>query len=166
MYVALTRAKRFCMISFASRRTVNGMTNNVFPSRFIKEIAPSYLRMMTGTQLDPDLGFGARRQRPERPSVFDAARKGTSPSAPRQIFAEPKFTRPASPAPAAAPAATDCTVHCAAELQEGTRISHPRFGAGTIEAVDTSGPDSRIVVAFEDGSNRTLLLKFAKFKLL
>ncbi len=166
MYVALTRAKRFCMISFASRRTVNGMTNNVFPSRFIKEIDPSYLRMMTGTQLDPDLGFGARRQRPERPSVFDAARKGTSPSAPRQIFVEPKFTRPASPAPAAAPVPADCTVHCAAELQEGARISHPRFGTGTIEAVDTSGPDSRIVVAFEDGNNRTLLLKFAKFKLL
>ena len=43
---------------------------------------------------------------------------------------------------------------------------HNAFGHGTIENVDTTRPDHRIIVQFHDGSKRTLLLKFARFKLL
>ena len=49
MYVALTRAKRFCMVSYARQRAINGKTVQTFPSRFLRDIEPQYLRLMTGS---------------------------------------------------------------------------------------------------------------------
>ncbi len=76
-------------------------------------------------------------------------------------------TRPA-PAPArpAPGAPTDMKVHKAAELQTDMRVQHSTFGAGTIVNIDTQATDDRISVRFADGTVRTLLLKFAKFKIL
>ena len=61
MYVAITRARKFCMISYARQRTVNGQSGSVIPSRFISDIDRRFLRMMTGTSPDTP------RQRPVRP---------------------------------------------------------------------------------------------------
>ncbi len=44
----------------------------------------------------------------------------------------------------------------------GDRVEHPRFGAGTIRRIDTLAQDHKLVVLFADGSERTLLAKFAK----
>ena len=55
MYVALTRAKRFCMISYAGSRFVNGQTKTCSPSRFLRDIDSRYLRMTSGTA--PDVGY-------------------------------------------------------------------------------------------------------------
>lgn len=43
MYVALTRAKREAMLSFAELRRVWGKTENTLPSRFLREIEADYL---------------------------------------------------------------------------------------------------------------------------
>lgn len=51
LYVAITRAKRFCMISYASSRFRNGMTATCSPSRFIRDIDPHYLKPVTGTSV-------------------------------------------------------------------------------------------------------------------
>ncbi|MDE6110201.1 MAG: ATP-binding domain-containing protein, partial [Muribaculaceae bacterium] len=40
MYVALTRAKRFCMISYAASRFINGQTKICQPSRFLRAQDP------------------------------------------------------------------------------------------------------------------------------
>ena len=44
----------------------------------------------------------------------------------------------------------------------GERVEHPRFGVGTIQRIETLAQDHKLVVAFADGSERTLLAKFAK----
>ena len=43
MYVALTRAKKEAMLSFAELRRVWGKTENTLPSRFLREIEAEYL---------------------------------------------------------------------------------------------------------------------------
>jgi len=45
-------------------------------------------------------------------------------------------------------------------------IEHNRFGRGTITEVDTSLPDHRIKVEFDNSGEKLLLLKFAKFTIL
>ena len=45
-------------------------------------------------------------------------------------------------------------------------IEHSRFGKGVISLVDTSNPDARITVDFENTGSRVLLLKFARFTIL
>lgn len=60
----------------------------------------------------------------------------------------------------------DADFHQATSLSEGMQIEHTRFGRGTITDIDTSQPEARITVAFENTGNRVLLLKFARFKIL
>lgn len=160
MYVAITRAKRFCMVTYARQRTINGKTTQVFPSRFLRDINPKYLRMMTGSTLDT----------PRSTAVNSGLSFNFEDDSPAQR-PEPKSSSPVTSTPkpkAAAPVTPGGhSTHSAAELAEGQRIEHPTFGYGVIRQVDTSRADDRIVVEFSaDGSNRTLLLKFARFKLL
>nr|MDE7377312.1 hypothetical protein [Muribaculaceae bacterium] len=56
--------------------------------------------------------------------------------------------------------------HNVAEVAEGLRIEHSRFGTGTIIDIDTSQPDAKIRVKFDNVEVKTLLLKFAKFKII
>ncbi len=166
MYVAITRAKRFCMVSYARQRVVNGQTNYTFPSRFLKDIDSRYLRLMTGTNLD-DAPQQPKRERPSFYGVRPEATEKRQPSAPvkaSSLHPTSHVVTVSPPSGAATPAGFD--IHQSGELSGGMRIEHPRFGLGTIERIDTSRPDHRIVVTFTDGEERTLLLKFAKFKIL
>lgn len=49
-YVAITRAKKFCMVSFAKNRYLNGQTTVCRPSRFLKDINPRYLKFSYGAE--------------------------------------------------------------------------------------------------------------------
>ncbi|MCM1066655.1 MAG: UvrD-helicase domain-containing protein [Muribaculaceae bacterium] len=171
MYVAITRAKRFCMVSYARQRTVNGKTEQAFPSRFLRDIDSRYLRLMTGSSIDGPRSYGNRRPGASaRVSTFDSAPvrspEASRPSAPAPELRPATSTAPKPRAKAPATAEGHCT-HSAAELAEGQRIEHPTFGLGVIREVDTSRVDDRVVVEFSaDGIRRTLLLKFARFTIL
>ena len=51
-------------------------------------------------------------------------------------------------------------------LKAGLRIAHDRFGEGTITSVDGSNDNARISVHFDHVGNKTMLLKYAKIKVL
>ena len=53
LYVAITRAKRFCMLSYARSRFRNGQTVMPQPSRFLKDIDPQYLKYADGSGSSP-----------------------------------------------------------------------------------------------------------------
>lgn len=57
-------------------------------------------------------------------------------------------------------------MHSPGQLRPGMKIEHPRFGAGTIQNIDTESADPRITVMFSNVDVKTLLLKFAKFKII
>lgn len=151
MYVAITRARRFCMISYAARRTVNGQPANRIPSRFIADIDRRFLRNIAGTSrtdfYKPKSAYTEPEPSPRRVKLKEAS--------------EPPVQKKAE---SATPA---CSQHRAADLAVGMRIFHPVFLQGVIEQIDTDSPDHRIVVRFDsDGQLRKLLLKFAKFDIL
>ncbi len=136
LYVAITRAKRFCMLSYATTRFRNGQTVWPSPSRFIGDIDQAFISRGTpqSEPAEPARDFSPRTLTPLDPQ-------------PR-----PSAARPAGPAP---------------EVPEvGALLEHPKFGRGTVTAIDDSLPDVRIIVQFENAGSRTLLLKFAKFTLL
>lgn len=167
LYVAITRAKKFCMMSYAARRMVNGQTNYTSPSRFIQDIDPRYLRPIHGTQLAP--------RRAPQPKTFGAGSAFSDRFAsPAQTYiARPEETKihsaiGASPSTAGRTAADsgEFSVHSSGELRTGQRIQHSTFGLGVIRDIDTSREEHRITAEFSDGKKRLLLLKFARFKLL
>ncbi len=161
MYVAITRARKFCMISYARQRTVNGQSGSVIPSRFISDIDRRFLRMMTGTSPDTP------RQRPVRP--WDEPGQRPAERKPKAVESRTAQATPATPPPSQprTSASDEFGLHIADDLKEGMRIQHPRFSTGTVVRVDTESSDHRVVVDFDnDGQRRTLLLKFAKFQIL
>ena len=162
MYVALTRAKRFCMISYAASRFLNGQTKTCQPSRFLRDIDPRYLRMTTGSTIaGPSRSPESFRDSFHTPSVSPAMRVH-----PRRTEPSPVQRPVAAPASAPAASAGEYTTHSSAELAPGTVIEHQRFGRGTVLEVDTSALDHRVRVQFDQVEPRVLLLKFAKFKIL
>ena len=173
LYVAITRAKVNCVITYATSRYHNGQTKTCVMSRFLRDIAQEYL-MMGSTNSAPMPSRQRSRWTDEwedepitkRPSrrITEAEPRTTRTTPTRPTM--PKQSRPAPSSPT--PSATDgnFTIHSVDELHEGSEIVHQRFGHGTVSAIDTSGSDAKIDVTFNDGQTRKLLLKFAKFEIL
>ena len=141
-YVAITRAKRFCMLSYAQSRFRNGQPTAPRPSRFLRDIDPRYLNFTYGAR--PPFGSPAVIHTPSRPSAP----------------ARPFSTR------TAAPAQQSGSLHSAAELSSGTRISHKTFGMGTVLAVDVSEIGQVARINFDNVGEKKLMLKFARFDII
>lgn len=166
LYVAVTRAKTFCMMSYAKSRFRNGMTMPTRPSPFLRDIDRQYLNFVSGKALgrgpasvDPVANYRASfhtptRVSPEWGSHGDSAR-GRQPEA----AVTPKPLRTNAPA-------SDYALHSSVELTVGDVIEHARFGRGTVTEINTDTDDHRIIVEFDTSDIKTLLLKYARFKIL
>lgn len=182
MYVAITRAMRNCVITYACSRFRNGKTNTCSPSRFIKEMSPTCLNIIGPYSNDDTRPPLWRNSRQSTESEFDNLnlerldRIGKN----KHIGSyESNATIDRKPQPhttddvsysSFATAETqlggEATIHSVKELSIGMKIRHNRFGEGTIVTIDTSGMDAKIVVNFITNETRTLLLKYAKFEIL
>lgn len=158
MYVAITRAKMFCMLSFVKQRTLNGSTQQALASRFITDIDSRYLRLMTGTRLQRRSTYGGETPRPRRVII-------NQPVPTPQDIPPVKVSQTigASPAPRPSAGNTPYTTHDIKELSVGMTIIHSIYGEGVVKELKPDPNGDRIIVATADGSSRTLLLKFARF---
>ncbi|MDR0823660.1 MAG: UvrD-helicase domain-containing protein [Prevotella sp.] len=165
-YVAITRAKEFCMITYAKSRFRNGQINACNPSRFLKDIDAAYLNMNAGAFGAGDFGV---LNRPETytKDLFDYTNKPRTSysehpaqSSPKESFSRPKFVNAKTAVPKSSAGANS------GEVQVGATIKHERFGIGRVTAV-TGDPDSRkATVVFENSGEKQLLLKFARFEIV
>lgn len=155
-YVAITRAKKTCTLTFAKSRFKNGQINPARESRFLRDIDPEYLSMERNTlstqRETPNDGFWGSlrnqqvfRKEPEQPSFIN----------------EPKKISPVARSASSTPLSKE-----AEALHEGNVIEHERFGRGVVSAIEQSGNDKRAFVDFESAGTKQLLLKFAKFKII
>ncbi len=176
-YVAITRAMRTCIITYATSRYRNGETRSCVKSRFLNDIDREYLQSSgtanatrnTARNSGRDYNdFNAMRQQWNNPGRRTGSNAST-PSPPRERTtikrATPSATPSTPPATPSTPADSEFRTHTAKEIRIGQRIHHFRFGPGEVTQIDTKG-DAKIVVIFDDGSQRTFLLKFAKFKII
>ena len=186
MYVAITRAKRAVMLSFAEMRRVWGKTENTQPSRFLRDIDSEYIdanfdiaelsgrsrweRAMTSLGDEPRSMSDAPRQRYDtRRGEVPVRRFGGSsqPQSQRprpEIVAQPK---PLNPVSAGMRSVGVRSVGATADVSEcayavGDRVEHPKFGVGRIERIEPLATDHKLVVNFEEYGSKTLLAKFAK----
>jgi DNA helicase-2/ATP-dependent DNA helicase PcrA len=155
LYVAITRARETCHLSYAKTRFRNGKTAFSAPSRFIKDIDPHYLDM-------PDENTFAVTERREfnRFNPFTEREKPkTNPFA--TISPSKKLTRISA-------VSSDNTVSQTADgLYVGARVTHKLFGIGNIvELQGDNIANIRAVVDFDNVGEKSLLLKFAKLELM
>lgn len=181
LYVAITRAKKTCMLTYASSRYQNGQTKTCTMSRFIRDIAPEHLDL--GATSNTLRGSVSRTETAAQYGSMWSTRRttetttSTTPHNPGHRSAQlgcaaqqqPSATTPQATTRQSAPQTTATGVfgiHTVDEVAAGMRISHSRFGAGEIVTVDKSGTDAKIIVRFDDVDTKTLLLKYAKFEIL
>ena len=86
-YVALTRARESCTITYARSRFRNGQTNPARESRFLKDIDTAYLNMdkqtssgMARTAEADDFWGSMREQRLEKQRSITPPKKNSAPS--------------------------------------------------------------------------------------
>lgn len=155
-YVALTRAEKAVTVSYAQNRRKWGSESSNRPSRFLREIDRKYYAVEPDSWQD--------RYYPSAPTLRPAMPRQhvqhVQPVQPVQP-ARPRFSPPAAHTPSAgfAPSAV-------ADLRVGQRVEHDRFGYGTILSLEGSGPERKAVVSFESGGSKTLLLKFARLRIV
>lgn len=166
LYVAITRARNFCMMSWASSRFRNGQTATCSPSRFLRDIDTKYLDFTSGATLGARSnrsfdsfrdsyhsysGLGGRRVEQSSSSMSWLNReRGKASSSSGQVASSGKMPG----------------THTVDELSENMKIRHERFGNGVIKAIDTQRADARIVVTFDNTGERVLLLKYARFEIV
>ncbi|MFD1819802.1 DNA helicase-2 / ATP-dependent DNA helicase PcrA [Pseudarcicella hirudinis] len=160
-YVAITRAEKRLMMSFAESRYQFGRLKACEPSRFLDEIDPKYLQIARNIRraIEP-------QERPS-PAAFirkvanDVATKAT-PAASLQSKPKPVNAAPSNYTPS-----PDFTASDTSFLEEGQKVEHLKFGFGIVKKMDVNGNDRKATVLFEGGvGEKTLLLSFAKLRIL
>ncbi|MDI9869838.1 ATP-dependent helicase [Flectobacillus roseus] len=171
-YVAITRAEKKLVMSYAESRYQYGRLKPCEPSRFLDEIDPKYLqfarnirRAVEETQRVPQ-GF-VRRVDNQSGVVSNnlplSNKTGISTTTSNLIQKKPVVnSAPATyvPSPDFAPSDTK-------NLQEGDRVEHLKFGFGKVKKMDINGNDRKATIEFEGGvGEKTLLLSFAKLRII
>lgn len=160
LYVAITRAKEKCILSYAQSRMTHGQLDYQRPSRFLLDLDPRYLEDHTGlTDYLPRLTARKESPREVRPSVTTSSLEKSSSHIdpkPRRVRRVIR-TKEEDNEPL-----TDRVLE--ADLCKGDRVEHPTFGVGQVEGFSKSVSGTKVLVTFDDGSRKQMILKFAKLR--
>jgi len=169
-YVAITRAKAHCFLTYAKSRYRYGKMEFGNPSRFLRDIDRCYIESGKGNSKpvnrDVELPWG----RKSSTDVFSSYRTTQAPSTSRPTSPSSASSRPSSYSPTSSsrPSSSSSSSSQAspsappANLQCGTRIRHDRFGLGNIIAVSGSGDGMKVTVQFDNAGQKVLLVKYAR----
>lgn len=160
-YVAITRAERQVVLTYAKSRFRNGKMEFSRPSRFIREIPQQYyspLRLLQGSET-------VQRQTPRVEQRIKPIRpQGAGGFVPPS---RPSFMPPsAHSAGSITPSPSRGREEVGAALSVGTPVVHERFGRGIVQALEGTGIDAKATVQFENAGTKVLMLRFAKLTVL
>lgn len=161
-YVALTRAEKSAMITFAAQRYKWGIQNACSPSRFIKEIDSKYLELPPDFYpvVPGDLPGAIEKER----YVPEAYRKAMeNRRQPSQIQSGGRRLVNVNQASSQPP--KDFIPSDPGTIKLGSRVEHPRFGIGEVHQLEGAGSNIKATVLFPIGTKQ-LLLKFAKLRVV
>jgi DNA helicase II / ATP-dependent DNA helicase PcrA len=152
-YVGITRAEEICTISFASNRRVYGQWQSQLPSRFIDELPPDQVEVLTPPGLYGG-GYGAAATPAASTLEARAARADVYNSPGWRRMQDRATTRPMSQPREARHVVIDATAVSA--YGEGDRVFHPKFGAGTVTYVE----GDKLDVSFDHAGMKKVIAKF------
>ena len=219
LYVAITRAKDHCVLSFAKSRYKYGQFGFCEPSCFIKEINPAYIVMPNGG--------GVQQRQQQQPcrqgGLFGATNSGLGRRSAYNYGPEdgrPQFSRTGGEGVSAAgraaqqqrsgsygganatgsggggvrsgyssgdatagasTASRPANLYRVTDVQRfsqgagggaqpgvsvGAIVQHERFGVGEVLTTEGVGENAKATIKFQNAGMKTLLLKFAKLKII
>lgn len=158
-YVALTRAEKKLILSYAESRYRWGNMTLSEPSRFIEEIDQSLIEK---TRKASFRGATIKEERNYNP--FNKSKSSWTST----INDSHSGTTATSPAQQRQPVTHNVNMSTAdaSEIMAGQRVFHQKFGAGTVITVEGAGPNKKASVDFDESGNKMLMLKFAKLSII
>jgi len=140
MYVAITRARQRLYLTYAQSRMLHGQIHRNIPSRFVSEIPENLLKKLCPDRDSATFGLSSGYAKESGSMAFSNRRKADQPI----------------------PVLYENTPG----LQIGQRVSHQKFGHGTIINCEGSGDDLRVQVHFSLLGAKWLSLAYANLTLL
>lgn len=162
LYVAITRARKTCTLTYAGSRFRNGQTMMTSPSRFLSDIDTRYLQIRIS-------GNMAGESSPFINPVSNYSKSSGSHTPHRMSYPESRggYGKCLSRVGAMATESSDIKPqHSIEELGVGIHIQHERFGKGKIIKISQLSGEDMITVDFGVVGVKKLLLRFAKFRIL
>ena len=164
-YVALTRAEKQVVFSYAVSRFQWGKITDAEPSRFLSEVDSRFVEF-----LNPAVDRKAINRSGLSSSLFDEApsipksfkkvepKKSLSRSAEGSQPTEAKKLKPIASAKIINPSGNSSQ-----DIEVGDLVRHDRFGVGEVVFLDGTDPENiKAKVLFKNEGEKNLILKFAK----
>lgn len=151
-YVAVTRAKRFCCLSYARSRFKFGSVEVCEPSPFLSEIDSQYVVS------DSSLSTSASNTK----NYFNKPEQTTAPQRFTKIAPPTARFKPVSNSASNYSTVTTASASATNAFKVGDKVKHERFGVGVVIELEGSGAGEKARVRFEYTGEKSLLLKFAK----
>ncbi|MDR1601592.1 MAG: exodeoxyribonuclease V subunit gamma [Tannerella sp.] len=148
-YVAITRARKSCTITYAMSRFRNGKTNTCKPSRFLDDIDPQFLDLPEKQTFMLPTVNGVRHERNVITGTYSLQNT-------RRIQERPRLSKIQ-----VSDNHQEENVQTLCGFSVGDSICHNRFGKGIILSFEGSGADARAIIQFEHLGRKSLLLKYA-----
>jgi DNA helicase-2/ATP-dependent DNA helicase PcrA len=158
-YVAITRAEKKLTLSYAEQRYNWGKLTFCEKSRFIDEIDPRYLKTF-----EREVAQIRTFEIPKNVAKWDIPVRST-PSTKSQTISNLKPVIQAKQTEAHIPS-EDFKPSDTSKLKAGDKVEHPKFGYGDVKKVEVQGPTSKAIIYFEKEGEKTLLLSFAKLRIV
>jgi DNA helicase II / ATP-dependent DNA helicase PcrA len=164
-YVALTRAKDKCFLSYVETRFRWGNITHCQPSRFLTEIDEQFLDLPQPVNNTIAAGFDlpdGETNWSKKP-VFGRGNESVPPAEP--VFQSKKLMKMES-AKVRQAVPTDFQADDPMKIQTGMNVLHERFGMGKVVSIEGDMPNAKATVFFPDSGQKQLLLKFARLKIM
>jgi DNA helicase II / ATP-dependent DNA helicase PcrA len=143
-YVGITRAEQRLYITYANMRTMYGNFNNSIPSRFLMELPKESITNIKALRKSSVL------TKPAIPTT-----SGT-PAGTHELSGKPPVY-----IKTAAPKGSNPD-----EIQIGCKVSHPKWGVGTVVTKEGTGAEAQVKIAFPGLGIKSLILAYANLEKL
>lgn len=138
-YVAVTRAERKLLLSYAATRYKFGSLQYCEPSRFLKEIPEEILSVLGDLKREQAKQMFSKNILNFKPSI----------ATPKPLMRDVNFVPDDS-----------------SKLQTGMDVVHEKFGEGKVIAMEGQGINRIATIFFEGTGQKKIMLKFARLKIL
>ncbi len=154
-YVAVTRAEKNLVLSYAKSRYKWGTLSARKPSRFIQEIDAKYLDWQAGES--------------QNNRTFNQSFKGRTTIGDEKFAEQQNVTKQMNQTgDLQIPESQNSSFKTSAKLnlKAGDIVEHQKFGIGQVLQINESGSNSVAIVNFQNGGSKQLLLKFANLRVI
>lgn len=174
-YVAVTRARKNCYLTYAMSRFKYGQFTDCYPSPFLDEIDKRFLDSEGNAQSSRGKSSATRipvqqapvwKKKPfgNAPQESPFAPSSYSPGRFRKITPSSLSSSKAKDVPSQNGQPSYVKTAAGETIQAGIRVHHERFGTGKVLGIDGNGDSIKAIIDFDLAGRKTLLLKYAKLR--